>query len=96
MSACFERFQLLSPLLRAVAEEAYTTPTPVQVEAIPHVLAGRALLSELLQAPAAGRVLVFTRTKRRADHAAQQLSRSGIRADAISVRLGAARYRRAW
>ncbi|HPM82824.1 MAG TPA: DEAD/DEAH box helicase [Candidatus Anammoximicrobium sp.] len=43
----------------------------------------RALLSQLLQAPAAGRVLVFTRTKRRADHVAQQLSRSGIRADAI-------------
>ncbi len=43
----------------------------------------RALLSELLQAAAAGRVLVFTRTKRRADHVAQQLSRSGIRADAI-------------
>lgn len=43
----------------------------------------RALLREVLQGPAAGRVLVFTRTKRRADTVAEQLTRSGIRADAI-------------
>jgi ATP-dependent RNA helicase RhlE len=28
-------------LLKAVAEQGYTTPTPIQVQAIPHVLAGR-------------------------------------------------------
>lgn len=43
----------------------------------------RALLGDLLQGPAAGRVLVFTRTKRRADQVARQLSRSGIQADAL-------------
>lgn len=38
-------FQLLAePLQRAVAEEGYTTPTPIQVEAIPHLLKGRDLL----------------------------------------------------
>jgi ATP-dependent RNA helicase RhlE len=36
----------LSPdLLRAVADSGYTQPTPVQREAIPHVLAGRDLLA---------------------------------------------------
>ena len=38
-------FQLLiEPLQRAVAAEGYTTPTPIQVEAIPHLLKGRDLL----------------------------------------------------
>ena len=36
----------LSPeLLRAVADQGYTEPTPVQREAIPLVLAGRDLLA---------------------------------------------------
>ncbi len=35
---------LIEPLLRAVREEGYTTPTPIQAQAIPHVLAGRDLL----------------------------------------------------
>lgn len=106
MSASFEQFQLLPSLLQAVAEEAYTTPTPVQVEAIPQILAGKDLLgcaqtgtgktaafalpilhrldqSRRPAVPGAPRVLVFTRTKRRADHVARQLSRSGIPADAL-------------
>jgi ATP-dependent RNA helicase RhlE len=40
-------------------------------------------LYEVIQRPAVGRVLVFTRTKRGADVVARGLSRSGIRADAI-------------
>src|ERR1051325_11654689 len=40
----FEAFGLAQPLLRAVAAEGYTDPTPIQAEAIPHVLAGRDLL----------------------------------------------------
>src|SRR3989442_11947528 len=40
----FETFGLAQPLLRAVAAEGYTQPTPIQHEAIPHVLAGRDLL----------------------------------------------------
>ncbi|MBM4154272.1 MAG: DEAD/DEAH box helicase [Lentisphaerae bacterium] len=35
---------LLPPIRRAVAEEGYTTPTPVQVQSIPHLLTGRDLL----------------------------------------------------
>src|SRR5258706_8110828 len=40
----FSDLRLLDPLLRAVSDEGYTTPTPIQREAIPHVLAGRDLL----------------------------------------------------
>lgn len=35
---------LLEPLQRAVAEEGYNTPTPIQQQAIPHLLEGRDLL----------------------------------------------------
>ena len=35
---------LLPELQRAVAEEGYTTPTPIQTQAVPHLLAGRDLI----------------------------------------------------
>src|SRR5882724_5325915 len=35
---------LIEPLRRAVASEGYERPTPIQEQAIPHVLAGRDLL----------------------------------------------------
>jgi ATP-dependent RNA helicase RhlE len=35
---------LIEPLRRAVAEEGYTTPTPIQQQSIPHLLKGRDLL----------------------------------------------------
>jgi ATP-dependent RNA helicase RhlE len=41
----FETLGLTPELLRAVAAEGYTEPTPVQAEAIPHVLAGRDVLA---------------------------------------------------
>jgi ATP-dependent RNA helicase RhlE len=40
----FDELRLIEPLVRAVHDEGYTTPTPIQKEAIPHVLAGRDLL----------------------------------------------------
>jgi ATP-dependent RNA helicase RhlE len=40
----FGELRLIEPLLRAVASEGYTTPTPIQELAIPHVLEGRDLL----------------------------------------------------
>ncbi len=43
----------------------------------------RALLKHILQDPASERVLVFTRTKHRANRLAQQLHRAGIPAEAI-------------
>src|SRR3954464_12977752 len=40
----FEGLGLIPPIMNAVAAEGYTTPTPIQQQAIPHVLAGRDLL----------------------------------------------------
>jgi len=40
----FAQLNLIEPLVRAVSNEGYTRPTPIQERAIPHVLAGRDLL----------------------------------------------------
>ena len=40
----FEQLHLSPALLRAVAEEGYTDATPIQAQAIPHVLEGRDLV----------------------------------------------------
>ena len=40
----FDTLNLINPICRAVNEEKYTTPTPIQTEAIPHLLQGRDLL----------------------------------------------------
>ena len=37
----FSDFGLASPILHALAAEGYTTPTPIQSQAIPHVLRGK-------------------------------------------------------
>jgi ATP-dependent RNA helicase RhlE len=43
-NSTFASLGLAEPLLRALASELYTTPTPIQVRAIPALLAGRDLL----------------------------------------------------
>jgi ATP-dependent RNA helicase RhlE len=40
----FDTLGLAAPLVRAVADAGYSTPTPIQLKAIPHVLAGRDVL----------------------------------------------------
>jgi len=40
----FSQLGLIEPLQKAVAHEGYTQPTPIQEQAIPHVLAGRDIL----------------------------------------------------
>ncbi len=40
----FTDLGLAEPLLRAVASEGYTSPTPIQLQAIPHVLEGKDIL----------------------------------------------------
>ena len=40
----FDELGLIEPLLRAVRAEGYTQPTPIQAQAIPHILAGRDVL----------------------------------------------------
>ncbi|MEW6755607.1 MAG: DEAD/DEAH box helicase [Candidatus Latescibacterota bacterium] len=45
MTEAFHTLALIPPLLRALAEEGYPAPTPIQLAAIPAVLAGRDLLA---------------------------------------------------
>src|SRR5688572_4203305 len=40
----FSDLRLSEPILRALVAEGYTVPTPIQAQAIPHVLAGKDLL----------------------------------------------------
>ena len=40
----FEQLRLIEPIARAIGEEGYSQPTPIQLAAIPHVLEGRDLL----------------------------------------------------
>ncbi|ROP83330.1 ATP-dependent RNA helicase RhlE [Stella humosa] len=40
----FSDLGLAAPIMKALAEEGYVTPTPIQAQAIPYVLAGRDLL----------------------------------------------------
>src|SRR3989339_807333 len=41
----FSSLNLDAQILRAIEEEGYTEPTPIQAQAIPHVLAGRDLMA---------------------------------------------------
>ncbi len=41
----FKELNLIDPIQRAIEAEKYTIPTPIQVAAIPHLLAGRDLLA---------------------------------------------------
>jgi ATP-dependent RNA helicase RhlE len=40
----FDQLGLTAPLLKALKHEGYTTPTPIQQQAIPHALAGKDIL----------------------------------------------------
>ncbi len=61
------------------------TPIEIIEQSLYHVPAAgkRALLSKILDNPALSRVIVFARTKHRANRVAEQLSKSGVDAEAI-------------
>ncbi|NYT02998.1 MAG: DEAD/DEAH box helicase [Methanosarcinales archaeon] len=40
----FENLNIIAPLQQALAREGYTTPTPIQMQAIPHLLQGKDLM----------------------------------------------------
>ncbi|MBT6828527.1 MAG: DEAD/DEAH box helicase, partial [Rhodospirillaceae bacterium] len=40
----FTGLELAQPILRAITDEGYTTPTPIQLKSIPALLEGRDLL----------------------------------------------------
>ena len=48
----FKELNLSAPLLRAVQEAGYETPSPIQAAAIPPVLAGKDLMGCARPAPA--------------------------------------------
>ena len=43
-TTAFSDLQLIDPIQRSLRAENYIAPTPIQVQAIPHLLAGRDLL----------------------------------------------------
>ncbi|MBI3902282.1 MAG: DEAD/DEAH box helicase [Nitrosomonadales bacterium] len=54
----FSSLNLDSQILRAVEEQGYNEPTPIQVQAIPHVLAGRDLMA--MAQTGTGKTAAFT------------------------------------
>ena len=54
----FSDLGLIEPLLRAVEAEGYTTPTPVQEQAIPYILEGRDVLG--IAQTGTGKTAAFT------------------------------------
>src|SRR3989339_1558733 len=40
----FQQLNLIEPLQKALAQQGYTTPTPIQLKSIPDLLAGRDLI----------------------------------------------------
>ena len=40
----FKDLQLIEPIQKAIAKTGYTTPTPIQAQAIPHLLLGKDIL----------------------------------------------------
>ncbi|HEY3327094.1 MAG TPA: DEAD/DEAH box helicase [Novimethylophilus sp.] len=54
----FSSLNLAPQILRAIEEEGYTEPTPIQAQAIPHVLAGRDLMA--MAQTGTGKTAAFT------------------------------------
>lgn len=54
----FSSLSLDPQILRAIEEEGYTAPTPIQVQAIPHILAGRDLMA--MAQTGTGKTAAFT------------------------------------
>ena len=40
----FRELHLIEPILKALDKQGYSTPTPIQEQAIPHILAGKDFL----------------------------------------------------
>jgi ATP-dependent RNA helicase RhlE len=70
----FAELGLLPELLRAVEEEGYSTPTPIQVQAIPHVLAGRDVMGGAQTGTGKTAGFVLPLLQRLAPHASTSVS----------------------
>ena len=54
----FRTLGLSATILKAIAETGYTEPTPIQAQAIPHVIAGRDLMA--MAQTGTGKTAAFT------------------------------------
>ena len=86
----FNDFGLAEPILRALAEEKYDTPTPIQAQTIPLVLAGRDVIG--IAQTGTGKTAAFALpilnhlVQQAAAPGAEDLPRAGAVADARTVR----------
>ena len=74
----FEELNLLDPILKALQEEGYTNPTPIQEQAIPHVLEGKDLLG--VAQTGTGKTAAFTVPILQVLHRTAQLEKHAPRA----------------
>ncbi|WP_072053089.1 DEAD/DEAH box helicase [Hymenobacter terrenus] len=74
----FDDLNLIDPILKALKEEGYTTPTPIQGQAIPHVLEGKDLLG--VAQTGTGKTAAFTVPILQVLHRTAQLERHAPRA----------------
>src|SRR3981189_3582013 len=79
----FDTLGLSAPLLKALAGEGYTAPTPIQAQAIPHVLAGRDVQG--IAQTGTGKTAAFPLpTRQRAPDKPRQPPRGGCRVLVLS------------
>ncbi|MBH8569582.1 DEAD/DEAH box helicase [Microvirga sp. STS02] len=74
----FDDLNLIDPILKALKEEGYTTPTPIQEQAIPHVLEGKDLLG--VAQTGTGKTAAFTVPILQVLHRTAQVSNHSSRA----------------
>ena len=74
----FDDLNLIDPILKALKEEGYTTPTPIQEQAIPHVLEGKDLLG--VAQTGTGKTAAFTVPILQVLHRTAQVSNHAARA----------------
>ena len=74
----FDQLELIDPLLRALKEEGYTHPTPVQAQAIPFLLEGDDLLATAQTGT--GKTAAFSLPLLQLLHNREPASQGGIRA----------------
>ena len=74
----FDELNLIDPILKALQEEGYTTPTPIQEQAIPYVLEGKDLLG--VAQTGTGKTAAFTVPILQVLHRTAQVSNHAPRA----------------
>ena len=88
----FETLGLKPELLRAVADKGYTIPTPIQLEAIPAVLAGRDVLAGAQTGTGKTAGFTLPMLQKLGARGAPQPARAGAHPDARTRRPGRAKH----